>query len=82
LVFYVEKPVDGSDEVFPFGEQPMGTIMHTPDRYMSAQLMRPGRRPFAAGDWFGGTDEEYRDEASTYSRISGRQVRQTFVGGF
>ena len=33
--------------------------------------MRPGRRPVASGDWFDGTDEEYRKEASTYIAYSG-----------
>ena len=71
LVSYVEKPVDGSAAVHPLGERPMGIIMYTPDGYMSAQLMRPGRRPFASGDWFDGTAKEYREEASTTSRTPG-----------
>jgi hypothetical protein len=32
--------------------------------------MRPGRRPFASGDWFDGNAEEYREEASTYIAYS------------
>jgi hypothetical protein len=71
LVSYVEKPVDGSAPYSPLGESPLGIIMYTPDGYMSAQLMRPGRRPFASEDWFDGTDEEYREEASTYIAYSG-----------
>jgi hypothetical protein len=71
LVSYVEKPEDGSAAVHPLGERPQGIIMYTPDGYMSAQLMRPGRRPFASGDWFDGTAEEYREEASTYIAYSG-----------
>ncbi len=70
LVSFVLKPVDGSAETFPMGETPMGVIMYTPDGYMSAQLTRPGRRPFASGDWLEGTDEEYR-EAATYLAYSG-----------
>jgi hypothetical protein len=58
--------VDGSAPFHRWGERPKGIIMYTPDGYMSAQLMRPERRPFASGDWFDGTDEEYREEASTY----------------
>jgi lipocalin-like protein len=71
LVSYVEKPVDGSAPTYPMGENPLGIIMYTSDGYMSAQLMRPGRRPFASGDWFDGTDGEYREEASTYIAYSG-----------
>jgi hypothetical protein len=71
LVSYVEKPVDGSAPFLPMGEKPKGIIVYTPDGYMSAQLMRPDRRPFASGDWFDGTAEEYREEASGYIAYSG-----------
>jgi Lipocalin-like domain len=33
--------------------------------------MRPDRRFFASGDWFDGTEEEYREEASGYIAYSG-----------
>jgi hypothetical protein len=71
LVSYVEKPVDGSAPNHPMGARPMGIIMYTPDGYMSAQLMRPNRSPFASGDWFKATPEEYGREASTYFAYSG-----------
>jgi hypothetical protein len=71
LVSLVERPVDGSAPDYPMGENPLGIIMYTHDGYMSAQLMRPDRRPFASGDWFDGTEEEYREEASTYIAYSG-----------
>ena len=71
LVSYEERPVDGSPSFYPMSEQPLGIIMYTPDGYMSAQLSRPDRTPFASGDWFKGTDEEYKQEASTYIAYSG-----------
>lgn len=71
LVSYVEKPVDGSESTHPLGEHPLGIIIYNLDGYMSAQLMRPGRRPFGSGDWFRGTAEEYQEEASTYIAYSG-----------
>lgn len=71
LVSYEERPVDGSRPVYPMGQTPMGIIMYTPDGYMSAQLMKPGRKPFASGDWFNATDEDYKAEASTYIAYSG-----------
>jgi len=49
----------------------MGIIMYTPDGYMSAQLMKPGRKPFASGDWFKGSPEDYGREATTYIAYSG-----------
>jgi hypothetical protein len=71
LISYVEEPVDGSAPLHPMGENPMGIIMYTPDGYVSAQLMRPNRRPFPSGDWFDGPLEAYREEASTYIAYSG-----------
>jgi hypothetical protein len=56
LVSYVEKPVDGSDPIYPMGEKLEGTIMYTPDGYMSVQMMQPGRAKFASGDWLRGTE--------------------------
>jgi hypothetical protein len=70
LEAYVERPVDGSSDRHPLGEDATGLILYTPDGFMSAQLMRQGRRPFASGYWFDGTAEEYRDAAS-YIAYSG-----------
>jgi len=72
LVSYAAHPVDGSAPFFPLGESPSGIILYTPDGFMSAQLMSDGRAPFASGDWFEATSEEYRAEASTYIAYSGR----------
>ena len=71
LVSYVEQPVDGSAPFYPFGETPQGIIMYTPDGFMSAQLCHAQRTPFASGDWFKGTPEEYEAEASSYIAYTG-----------
>jgi hypothetical protein len=71
LVSYVEQSLDGSAPIYPMGEAPQGIIMYTPDGYVSAQLMRPGRRNFASGDWFRGSLEEIEEEASGYIAYSG-----------
>ena len=71
LVSYVETPVDGSSQRFPLGEKPEGLLVYAPDGYMSAQLMRPGRREFSSADMFKGTLEEYADEAIGYLAYSG-----------
>src|SRR5437763_5915326 len=62
LLSYEERPVDGSPSFYPMNEKPMGIIMYTPDGFMTAQLMKPDRKPFASGDWFKGTDEEYKQK--------------------
>src|SRR5260370_2552403 len=71
LISYVETPVDGSPQRFPLGEKPEGLLLYAPDGYMSAQLMRPGRRKFSSGDMFRGALEEYADEAIGYLSYSG-----------
>jgi hypothetical protein len=71
LVSYEERPVDGSPSFYPMSEHPQGIILYTPDGYMSAQLCQPNRQPFASGDWFKGTDAEYKQEASTYIAYTG-----------
>jgi hypothetical protein len=71
LVSYEERPVDGAPSFYPMSEKPMGIIMYTPDGYMSAQLSKPDRKPFASGDWFKGTPEDFGTEATTYIAYSG-----------
>jgi hypothetical protein len=78
LVSYREKPVDGNPERFPMGEEPKGFLLYTPDGYMWAQLMTPGRTLFASGDWFKATPEEFEEEATGYIAYSGPfQVDET-----
>ncbi len=71
LVSYVATPTDGSPPLYPMGENPFGIILYTADGFMSAQLMSAGRAHFASGDWYRGTDKEYREEATTYLAYSG-----------
>src|SRR5258708_12636766 len=67
----MEPPADGSPKRVPMGGKAQGIIMYTPDGYVSAQLMTPGRRDFASGDWFKGMPEETAEEASGYIAYSG-----------
>lgn len=71
LVSYEERPVDGSPTNYPMSEKPQGIIMYTPDGYMSAQLSTPNRKPFASGDWFKGSDDDWKQEGSTYIAYTG-----------
>ena len=45
LVEYTVTAAQGSEAEHPLGTSPLGTILYTPDGYMSAQLARPG--PYA-----------------------------------
>ncbi|WP_428773319.1 lipocalin-like domain-containing protein [Vibrio sp.] len=71
LVSYVEKPLDGSEPIYPFGKSPKGIIMYTPDGYMSAQISTLNRPHFASGDWFKGSEKELANEASSYIAYTG-----------
>jgi hypothetical protein len=42
LAGYDVTAVDGGRTDRPLGDNPLGTILYTPDGYMSAQLARPG----------------------------------------
>jgi Lipocalin-like domain len=59
---------DGGEAEHPLGNYPLGTILYTPDGYMSAQLARPGpyeddRKPVAYAIAYSGpydVDEQAR----------------------
>lgn len=71
LVSYVEVPVDGAPMRFPFGDDPVGILMYTPDGFVSAQLMRRDRQS-ASGPM------EYADSGIGYLAYSGPfQVDET-----
>ena len=68
----VERDIETGFENHPFGERPLGLILYTPDGYMSAQLQRSERPPFAEGDLLHATPEEYAAAGSSYVAYSGR----------
>ena len=68
----VERDIETGVENHPLGERPLGLILYTPDGYMSAQLQRPERPPFAEGDLLRATPEEYAAAGSSFIAYSGR----------
>ena len=56
---------------YPMGEDVEGLIIYTPDGYMSAQLMEPGRPAYASGEFTHGTEEEEAAAAAGYLAYSG-----------
>ena len=62
----VERDIETGVENHPLGERPVGLILYTPDGYMSAQLQRPERPPFAEGDLLRATPQEYAVARSSY----------------
>jgi len=56
---------------YPFGPDAVGILVYTADGFMSGQLMRPGRQPFAASTMPGGTDADLREAALGYVAYAG-----------
>jgi len=71
LMSYIEKPMNGSDPVYPREQKQEGILVYTADGYMSAHLMQPERQKFASGDWSCGTDEEIKGAALGYFAYAG-----------
>jgi hypothetical protein len=70
LMSYTDEQ-EGNEDSFPFGPEPEGFLIYTPDGFVSAQLMKPGRSPFQSHDWHGGTPDEYRQAGSGYIAYCG-----------
>jgi Lipocalin-like domain len=62
---------DGRPPVYPLGEDATGYIIYTPDGYMSAQIMQPGRSRYEAAGISEGTDSESAQAARGYLAYSG-----------
>jgi hypothetical protein len=72
LTSCVERDIETGVEDHPLGERPLGLILYTPDGYVSAQLQRRERLPFADGDPLRATVQEYAAAGSSYIAYSGR----------
>lgn len=59
LVSYDYQSEDGQVR-FPFSTDTSGVIMYDANGYMSVQIIRNDRPPFAENDMFAGTDSEVR----------------------
>jgi hypothetical protein len=70
LVAYTDQQ-EGHPDTHPFGPKPEGFLIYTPDGFVSAQLMKPGRSLFQARDWRQGTPEEYTEAGSGYIAYCG-----------
>jgi hypothetical protein len=66
LLAYTEEK-EGCEDTHPFGPKPVGFLIYTPDGFVSAQLMKPGRSAFRSRDWHQGTPEEYVESGADTS---------------
>jgi len=70
LLSYTEEK-EGCQDTHPLGLTPTGFLIYTPDGFVSAQLMKPGRSAFQSLDWHQGTPEEYVESGSGYIAYCG-----------
>ena len=70
LVSYTGEQ-EGQKDSFPFGPEPQGFLIYTPDGFVSAQLMMPGRSLFESHEWGGGTPDEYLHAGRGYIAYCG-----------
>lgn len=72
LVSYISKPAGGDGPIeYPLGKDARGYIIYTADGYMSAQIMRPGSKPYSTADPFAIADDEAADAARHYLAYTG-----------
>ncbi|BBY37221.1 hypothetical protein MMAN_13550 [Mycobacterium mantenii] len=71
LESYQSSDVDGSNMRYPLGSDARGIIMYTADGYMSAQIMRADRAPFASGDLQVAGNDELAAAARGYMAYTG-----------
>lgn len=71
LETYESSELDGAEARYPLGPDARGIIMYTPDGYMSAQIMRVNRAPFARGDLAVADIDELATAAKGYLAYSG-----------
>jgi len=70
IVGYAHQQV-GHEDSYPFGDQPDGFLIYTPEGFVSAQLMKPGRPRFQSADWHEGSPKEYAESGSGYIAYCG-----------
>ncbi|MFD7003889.1 lipocalin-like domain-containing protein [Streptomyces mirabilis] len=71
LVSYETRRVSDGSVDHPFGKDPLGLILYTPDGYMSAQLMARGAQPFDQADLHLASNAELAQAARHYLAYSG-----------
>lgn len=70
LLSYAEEK-EGCQDIHPLGLTPKGFLIYTPNGFVSAQLMKPGRSAFQSRDWHHGTPQEYVESGSGYIAYCG-----------
>ncbi len=75
LVAWENRDAEGH-VTWPVGRDARGYLLYTADGYMSVQIMRANRTPFAVGDLLGGSSTEQAGAAASYTAYAGRYTLQ------
>jgi Lipocalin-like domain len=62
---------EGAEAVLPFGVNPIGLLIYTPDGFMSAQLMSLDRSPSRPNDSNAETESDYQQKSDAFIGYSG-----------
>lgn len=72
LISYRAESLNDDEPIYPFTKDAQGIVIYSPNGYMSAQLMVPGRAPFHTPDRLSATEKELADAMRTYMAYSGK----------
>ena len=70
LVSFEEETSDG-EIVYPYGENPIGSLIYDSSGRMSVQIMRRDREPFSSSEWETTTAEEIKDAVEGFTAFFG-----------
>ncbi|GHE34247.1 lipocalin-like domain-containing protein [Sphingobacterium griseoflavum] len=72
LLSYIEVPIGGDDSLFPMGKNPYGLLMYSPDGFMSVQISREERLPYASNDKLQPSQDEMLSSLQGYIAFCGK----------
>lgn len=72
LLSYIEVPVGGGESLFPMGKTPKGTLIYSPDGFMSVQISDSEMRNYDVEDRILASESELLDRIRKYIAFSGQ----------
>lgn len=70
LVSFEEETIDG-EIVYPYGENPIGSLIYDSSGRMSVQIMRRDREPFSSTEWETTPSEEIKEAVEGFTAFFG-----------
>ena len=70
LVSFEEETSDG-EIVYPYGENPIGSLIYDSSGRMSVQIMRRDREPFSSSEWETTPAEEIKEGSEGFTAFFG-----------